>query len=102
MRKLPQISLRDLFWLVALAAVGCGWAVDRYRIAQEWQALEREKYLTKSEHDLLIQGATTSLNQILAERDHWDRIKARLDDATRRRVEDAEVEELQFVTETVH
>ena len=25
--KLPQLTLRDLFWLVALAAVGCGWWV---------------------------------------------------------------------------
>ena len=23
--KLPQLSLRDLFWLVALVAMGCGW-----------------------------------------------------------------------------
>jgi hypothetical protein len=27
--KLPQLSLRDLFWLVALVAMGCGWWVDR-------------------------------------------------------------------------
>jgi hypothetical protein len=102
MKKLPQLTLRDLFWLVALVAMGCGWAVDRFRIAEQWEALEREKYLTKSEHDLLIQGATTNLNQLLAKRDYWDRIKARLDDATRQRLEDAEVEELQLVRETVH
>jgi hypothetical protein len=100
--KLPQLSLRELFLLVVIAAMGCGWAADRFRIAQDWQALEREKYLTKSEHDLLIQGATANLNRILAERDYWGRIKARLDDATRRRVEDAEVEEPQFATQTVH
>ena len=27
MRKLPQLTLRDLFWLVALVAMGCGWAL---------------------------------------------------------------------------
>jgi hypothetical protein len=26
--KLPQVSLRELFLLVALAAMGCGWWVD--------------------------------------------------------------------------
>jgi len=27
--KLPQLSLRELFLLVALVAMGCGWWVDR-------------------------------------------------------------------------
>jgi hypothetical protein len=27
--KLPQLTLRDWFWLVALAAMGCGWWADR-------------------------------------------------------------------------
>jgi hypothetical protein len=27
--KLPQLCLRELFLLVALAAMGCGWWVDR-------------------------------------------------------------------------
>ena len=27
--KLPQLTLRDLFWVVALVAMGCGWWVDR-------------------------------------------------------------------------
>ena len=26
--KLPQLALRDLFWLIALAAMGCGWWID--------------------------------------------------------------------------
>jgi hypothetical protein len=26
--KLPQLTLRDLFWLVALVAMGCGWWVE--------------------------------------------------------------------------
>ena len=28
--KLPQLSLRELFLLVALVAMGCGWWVDHY------------------------------------------------------------------------
>jgi hypothetical protein len=27
--KLPQLSMRELFLLVALVAMGCGWWVDR-------------------------------------------------------------------------
>jgi len=27
--KLPQLSLRELFLLVVIAALGCGWWVDR-------------------------------------------------------------------------
>ena len=29
MQELPQLTLRDLFWLVALVAMGCGWWVER-------------------------------------------------------------------------
>lgn len=38
--KLPQLSLRDLFWLVALVAMGCGWWVDH---AHSAAALEGSK-----------------------------------------------------------
>ena len=31
--KLPQLHLRDLFWLMALVAMGCGW----------WLEFQREK-----------------------------------------------------------
>jgi hypothetical protein len=37
--KLPQLSLRELFLLVALVAMGCGWWVDRSRqaaLADHW------------------------------------------------------------------
>jgi hypothetical protein len=27
--KLPQLTLRELFLLVVIAAMGCGWWVDR-------------------------------------------------------------------------
>lgn len=35
--KLPQLSLRELFLLVVIAAMGCGWWVDR-RALSEWNA----------------------------------------------------------------
>ena len=40
--KLPQLSLRDLFWLVALVAMGCGWWVDRWRLTRERDRIEVE------------------------------------------------------------
>jgi hypothetical protein len=30
--KLPQLSLRDLFLLVVIAALGCGWWVHQHRL----------------------------------------------------------------------
>lgn len=39
--KLPQLSLRDLFWLVALVAMGCGWWVDR-SIVKEYEQRRSE------------------------------------------------------------
>jgi hypothetical protein len=32
--KLPQLSLREVFLLVALVAIGCGWWVDRARLTE--------------------------------------------------------------------
>jgi len=32
--KLPQLTLRDLFWLVLVVAMGCAWGLD-HRQAQQ-------------------------------------------------------------------
>jgi len=32
--KLPQLSLRDLFWLVTVVALLCGWWMQQGRIAE--------------------------------------------------------------------
>ena len=43
--KLPQLTLRDRFWLVALVAMGCGWWVDHQQLvlqrdqAEGWREL---------------------------------------------------------------
>jgi hypothetical protein len=41
--KLPQLSLRELFLLVALVAMGCGWWVDHRKRAQRERLLVSEK-----------------------------------------------------------
>jgi len=35
-----KLTLRDLFWLVALAALGCAWWMDRGRIRVREQELQ--------------------------------------------------------------
>ena len=42
--KLPQLSLRELFLLVALVAMGCGWWVERTKLTAEVDRLK--------EHDI--------------------------------------------------
>ena len=34
--KLPQLSLRDLFWLVLVVGMGCAWWVDRSGLRAEY------------------------------------------------------------------
>ena len=41
MKKLPQLTLRDLFWLVALVAMGCGWWGERERLRHRISELEK-------------------------------------------------------------
>ena len=43
--KLPQLTLRDLFWLVALVAMGCGWWVDRRRLSDQIEALRPKELI---------------------------------------------------------
>jgi hypothetical protein len=46
-----KFSLRDLFWLIALVAMGCGWWVDRadrQRVASRLNSLEVEKEMWAS------------------------------------------------------
>jgi hypothetical protein len=40
--KLPQLSLRDLFWLVLVCALAVGWGLDRVRISQKERALDEQ------------------------------------------------------------
>jgi hypothetical protein len=37
--KLPQLHLRDLFWLVLVAALGCAWGLDHRRLTSEIEKL---------------------------------------------------------------
>jgi hypothetical protein len=46
--KLPQLSLQELFLLVALVAMGCGWWVDRQKIAAREAAVKHDQETFKS------------------------------------------------------
>jgi hypothetical protein len=37
--KLPQLALRDLFWLVLVAAIGCGWWIERQSLSGDVKRL---------------------------------------------------------------
>jgi hypothetical protein len=54
--KLPQLSLRELFLLVVIAAMGCGWWVERTRLIAELAPLRRQR-----EFDLLIPLIQTTI-----------------------------------------
>jgi hypothetical protein len=58
--KLPQLSLRDLFLLVALVAMGCGWWVHRSKLIADHQR-------DIADSALLIQGMTAEIQYIRAE-----------------------------------
>ena len=40
--KLPQLTLRDLFWLVLVCALGCAWWVEHRRLQAAWMRADTE------------------------------------------------------------
>jgi hypothetical protein len=50
--KLPQLSLRELFLLVALVAMGCGWWVEHWqqsRLVRIWKGVAEGAILQAEE-----------------------------------------------------
>ena len=41
--RLPQLSLRDLFWLMLVVGIGLGWWIDQDRIRREREAFADER-----------------------------------------------------------
>lgn len=37
--KLPQLSLRELFWITLVVALSLGWWLDRSVLSARWEAL---------------------------------------------------------------
>ena len=52
--KLPQLTLRELFLLVVIAAMGCGWWVDRSRLAERFAARQDHVNDLVDEHQALL------------------------------------------------
>ena len=78
--KLPQLSLRELFLLVVIAAMGCGWWVERSRligVCREW-----ERAYGESQRDFVeIIDELTNRNYAATLRVERERLQSHLDDA---------------------
>ena len=70
--KLPQLSLRDLFWLVLVVAMGCGWWVERQRLRMTNAELQGEVQRLKEGPDWA--GMDRIMDQYAM---HWDLLQKR-------------------------
>ena len=50
--KLPKLALRDLFWLVLICAMGCGWWVSYSRSLSAEKAARSAALKAKTDQDL--------------------------------------------------
>ena len=69
--KLPQLSLRELFLLIALAALGCGWWVKRRQV----QAATERARVWQQEYQLVrdrLNECNAYLNNLDPNRDDHD------------------------------
>jgi hypothetical protein len=81
--KFPQLSLRDLFWLVALVAMGCGWWVEHRRVETlDARVKELEEENRNLSYDLDEQEK--SERRFMGS---WNRTMERLDDDIRAKVD---------------
>lgn len=57
--KLPQVSLRELFLLVVIAAMGCGWWVERGRPKREADMWEKHARYWRGNAEALARDILT-------------------------------------------
>lgn len=69
--KLPRFTLRELFLLVVIAAMGCGWWVERRRLNQHWHDRLVSEIIAWEEHYLDLHRALHKTGQEA----HWDGTK---------------------------
>ena len=50
---LPQLHLRDLFWLVLVVAMGCGWWVERQKLLTEAHEGKTFRWRAESLEDIM-------------------------------------------------
>lgn len=60
--KLPQLSLRDLFWLVLVCALGVAWWIEHRQRVAEAQEHAHDRDLIRSLHEM-TQSLMDSLGQ---------------------------------------
>jgi hypothetical protein len=64
MQKLPQLTLRDLFWLVALVAMGCGWWVERIGKSSVLSRLPRTRPANSNPQGIGLHTADTMVKEL--------------------------------------
>jgi len=66
--KLPQLSLRDLFWLLLVVAMGCAWWLD-HQIMRSFvrvYASQTDRYLADSVQNFQMGVLNSDLHQFAA------------------------------------
>ena len=58
--KLPQLSLRELFLLVVIAALGCGWWVESARLRRQLREANDKFEEAQQAHEQMIRRAIIS------------------------------------------
>ena len=61
--KLPQLSLRDVFWLVAFVAMGCGWWVRERALRNELVRKSNELMAERQRHAPLVRIDTDTTRE---------------------------------------
>lgn len=61
--KLPQLSLRDLFWLVLVVALGCGWLVDHSIMASWVERISTHSLRQREGDEQIIQSLLAERNR---------------------------------------
>jgi len=54
-----KVSLRELFWLVLVVALGCAWWLDRDQLASELDRVTVQYHLDQALYELLTEAANT-------------------------------------------
>jgi hypothetical protein len=67
--KLPQLSLREMFWLVLVAACIIGWQVDHWRLSHQLEVFESQN--RSLIENLQAEQVRTTGNTFVFQNERW-------------------------------